>query len=70
MNLLFKEGTTQPQIGLTQAVTQPKIRLTQLKNALTQFTGNWWLLLSGKVSKKNPGFDVPVKRWIRRTWPK
>ena len=42
--------------GITQAVTQPKIRLTQPKNALTQFTGNWWLPLAGKVSKKTPGY--------------
>ena len=36
-------------------------RLTQLKNALTQFTGHWWLPLAGKVStpsSKTKSFDI------------
>ena len=38
--------------GITQAVTQPKIRLTQPKNALTQFTGNYAVGICRKIVEK------------------
>ena len=60
MNLLFKEGSKYNSApnwsnsGITQAVTQPKIRLTQPKNALTQFTGNYVVCTFWKSVEKNP----------------
>ena len=38
--------------GITQAVTQPNIRLTQPKNALTQFTGNYVVCTCRKSVEK------------------